>query len=69
MLLKNKGTRKMAKLKNHVIYDNDRSVLQRLAEEYQMIGRDTKLEPDRLIIFALPRRKQKNENVRKTRRL
>ena len=47
----------MAKPKNHVIY-GDKDDLLRLRDEYVMIGRETKLEADRLIIFALPQRRQ-----------
>lgn len=61
------GSGEEMKIRNHCMYNEDRSELQRLAEEYQMTGRDTKLEPGKLIIFALPRRKNKNENARKAR--
>lgn len=49
----------MAKVKNQTIYDQDQKKLERLQEEYVMIGFDTKLELHKLIIFALPRRKRK----------
>jgi hypothetical protein len=49
----------MAKVKNQTIYSNDQEDLQRLEEEYRMIGFDTKLERNKLIIYALPRGKRK----------
>jgi hypothetical protein len=49
----------MAKMKNHVIYDNDQVTLTRLAEEYAMLGRDVKIEQGRLTVFAIPRRYRK----------
>lgn len=55
------------KIRNHYIYNDDRTELQRLAEEYQMTGRDIKIEPGKLIVFALPRRRRSsNANARKT---
>lgn len=56
------------KIRNHYIYNEDRLELLRLAEEYQMTGRDTKIEAGKLIVFALPRRKrvQPNANAKKT---
>jgi hypothetical protein len=48
----------MAKQKNHVITLKDQSELERLREEYEMLGRQTKLEIGKLIIFALPQRRK-----------
>ena len=49
----------MAKPKNHVIYDhNDQDNLVRLAEEYAMLGREVKVEPGKLTVFALPRKRR-----------
>lgn len=48
----------MAKQKNHVIFSTDQADLARLKEEYEMIGRVTKLEQGKLIIFALSPQKQ-----------
>jgi len=53
------------KSRNHVIYSEEKSKLTRLQEEYTMLGFDTKLEPGKLIVFAVPRgsmsRKQKRQ--------
>jgi hypothetical protein len=48
----------MAKPKNHVIYDTDQETLVRLKEEYESLGRQTKLEDGRLIVLALPPRRR-----------
>lgn len=47
------------KARNHTIYNTDQTTLQRLAEEYKMIGRDVLLEEGKLTVLALPRRKTK----------
>jgi hypothetical protein len=49
----------MAKHKNYVIFDTSQEMLQRLAEEYIMIGREVKLDQGRLTVFALPRKRRK----------
>jgi hypothetical protein len=51
----------VARHKNQIITHTDRQELIRLQEEYEMIGRQTKLEKDHLIVFALPQRKQKGK--------
>lgn len=56
----------MAKHKNQVITRKDPQELIRLKEEYEMIGRQTKLEEGQLIVFALPQRKQKEKRPRKS---
>jgi len=48
----------MAKPKNHVIYGDNKEELERLRDEYAMLGRDTKLEEGRLIVFALPQKRR-----------
>lgn len=55
----------MAKHKNQVITDSDQAKLVRLQEEYEMIGRQTKLEDGQLIIFALPQKRNKKEKRNK----
>lgn len=47
----------MSRQRNHVIYDKDQAKLVRLREEYESLGRQTKLEDGRLIVLALPRRR------------
>lgn len=47
----------MAKPKNHVIYDTNQEELVRLRDEYELLGRHTKLEDGKLVVFALPRRR------------
>ncbi len=51
----------MAKPKNHVITNSDQGELVRLQEEYEMLGRQTKLVEGKLIVFALPQRKPKEK--------
>ena len=60
-------TEGIMKSTNQYVYSDDASYLDRLAEEYGMLGRQTKREPGRLIIFALAR-KLKNNDSRKKRR-
>lgn len=48
----------MARPRNHVIYNSDQDELKRLAEEYQMLGRDIDLTPGKLVVYALPKRKK-----------
>lgn len=48
----------MAQPKNHVIHDKNQDELVRLQEEYDMLGRETKLEQGRLIVFALPQKRR-----------
>jgi hypothetical protein len=49
------------KVRNYYIYSGDQKELQRLSEEYQMTGRDTKVDVGKLTVFALPRRKKRNK--------
>lgn len=58
----------MAKPKNHVITNSDQELLVRLQEEYDMIGRDTKLEQGKLIVFALPQKKKQDKDKGKRKR-
>lgn len=52
----------MARAKNHVIYDQDQTKLERLYGEYvNYVGREAKLRRGVLTIFALPRRARRNE--------
>jgi hypothetical protein len=55
----------MAKPKNHIITSKDQSELVRLKEEYDMIGRETKLEQGKLTIFALPQKRNREKSKRK----
>lgn len=52
---------------NQYVYSDDESYLARLEEEFGMLGRQTKREPGRLIIFALARKKKKNDPRKKRR--
>ena len=49
----------MAKPKNHYIYDSNQETLKRLQEEYQMLGRDTRLSDGVLVVLALPKRRKR----------
>lgn len=40
------------KSRNYYVYNPDLEVLKVLAEEYQSMGRDTKIEGNRLCVFA-----------------
>ena len=46
----------MARQRNHVIRSSDQEDLKRLKEEYESLGRDTKLTQGELIVLALPRK-------------
>jgi len=46
------------RIRNYHIYGNQ-EFLKRLEEDYAFLGRSAKLEEDRLVVFALPRRKKK----------
>ncbi|AXG66220.1 hypothetical protein SEA_ANNADREAMY_123 [Streptomyces phage Annadreamy] len=48
------------KVSNLYIYGSS-EFLRRLEEEYVFLGRSVRLEEDRLIVFALPRRKKNNK--------
>lgn len=54
------------KVKNARHY-GDPATLQRLKEEAEYIGRDTKIEGDCLIVFALPRRSKKKSREKQKR--
>lgn len=45
------------KAKNHIIY-GDEAMLRRLKADYEFIGRECEIQEDRLVIFALPRKKK-----------
>ena len=45
------------KAKNHVIY-GDEATLRRLKSDYDFIGRPCEVQEDRLVVFALPPKKQ-----------
>ncbi|QIN94662.1 hypothetical protein PP460_gp140 [Streptomyces phage Muntaha] len=47
------------KAKNQYIYSDDEAYLSRLEEEYALLGRRTKRESGRLIVFALARKGRK----------
>lgn len=56
------------KAKNQKIY-GDEALLRRLKAECDFIGRDAEIQGDRLIVFALPRKKvQRKDNKRGARR-
>lgn len=59
------------KSRNQIIYSENKEDLNRLQEEYTLIGFDTKLEEGRLIVFAVPRgsmsRKQKRQAAKRNR--
>lgn len=44
----------MAKVKNQNIYSSSPATLNKLAEEYEFIGRRVEVSGDRLTVFALP---------------
>lgn len=49
------------KAKNQYIYSDDASYLDRLAEEYALLGRRVKREDGRIIVFALARKSRKRK--------
>jgi hypothetical protein len=51
----------MAKHKNQIITNSDQQELIRLKEEYEMIGRQTRLEKGQLTVFALPQKRKINK--------
>lgn len=56
------------KAKNHIIYGDD-ATLRRLKADYDFIGRQCEIRGDRLIVFALPqKREKKKEQARGKRR-
>jgi len=55
------------KVSNLYIYGSS-EFLRRLEEEYVFMGRQVRLEDDRLIVFALPRKKRKKAPVNKRRK-
>lgn len=44
----------LVKIRNLNVYSENREWLKTIQEEYVMLGYDTKLVEDRLIVFALP---------------
>lgn len=50
--------RNIMRVKNLYIY-GDREHLRRLEEDYAFMGRQVRLEDDRLIVFVLPRKRKK----------
>lgn len=54
------------KVSNLYIYGS-REFLSRLEEEYMFMGRQVRLEDDRLVVFALPRRKRQTKSPQKGR--
>jgi hypothetical protein len=58
----------MMKAKNQYIYSDDDSYLSRLEEEYALLGRQTKREPGRLIVFALARKARRKPPTKKRKR-
>lgn len=58
----------MAKIQNQHIYDRDQEKLKRLADEFTWLGREIRLEPGHLTVFALPSTyKKKTEKERRKR--
>lgn len=55
------------KVSNLYIY-GDREYLSRLEEDYVFMGRQVRLEDDKLIVFALPRRRKPKAPKTKQRR-
>ena len=55
------------KVSNLYIY-GDREYLSRLEEDYVFMGRQVRLEDDKLIVFALPRRRKTKAPTTKSRR-
>ncbi|AVD99300.1 hypothetical protein SEA_BILLNYE_119 [Streptomyces phage BillNye] len=53
------------KASNQYVYSDDEGYLDRLAEEYAMLGRSVKREKGRLIVFALARKSRKSSPRRK----
>jgi hypothetical protein len=53
------------KAKNQYVYSDDSSYLDRLAEEFALMGRRTKREDGRLIVFALARKSRKQPSRKK----
>jgi hypothetical protein len=50
---------------NQYVYSDDERYLDRLAEEYAMLGRNTKREKGKLVIFALARKTRKPQKKRR----
>ena len=55
------------KVSNLYIYGNS-EYLRRLEEDYVFMGRQVRLEDDRLIVFALPKMKRKKSPGKQRRR-
>ncbi len=56
-------------MNNHVIYHADQDYLKTLKEEYEILGRETKISQGSLTIFSRPQRapKKKKEDRQKRR--
>lgn len=54
------------KVNNLYIYGNS-EYLRRLEEDYVFMGRQVRLEDDRLVVFALPKRRTKVKTQSKSR--
>jgi len=50
------------KVKNQYIYSDDAGYLDRLAEEFALLGRRVRREDGRIIIFALPRKTRRRKS-------
>lgn len=57
----------MAAVKNQMFYNTDQTQLQRLADEYEFLGRRVSLKPGILTVFATEtntkKRKKRRQNV------
>lgn len=53
----------MAKPKNHYIRSKDQKDLERLAEEYEMLGRDVSLTEGTLVVYALPKKRARKVKI------
>ncbi len=53
------------KSNNQYVYSDDQNYLARLAEEYAMLGRATRLENGKLTVFCLARKSRKAPAKRK----
>lgn len=53
------------KAKNYTYYSSDEALLRRLREEYLYSGRECEIQGDRLVVFALPQKKQKRKDEKR----
>jgi hypothetical protein len=54
------------KSRNHVIWA-DETTLRRLKDEYEYLGRPCQIQGDKLVVFALPPKKRKDDKGAKKR--